>query len=198
MSGKCAGTCLSKSGFNRFDTVDRARMMKTRMFFEEPQKFFKKLAAELAYLEATTKRLTIRLNGLSDVKWEEHKLVDGKSIYEAFPTVQFIEYTRHLGRDVPANVDVTYSLNERTPKGYARALLESGGKVSAIILGKYQGGTITIDGKEFPVVDGDISDLRHLDPPGHVVSLRYKNTYVRSDAKASKVKPNGNILEATT
>ena len=34
----------------------------------------------------------------------------------------------------------------------------------------------------YPVIDGDVSDMRHLDPPGHVVALYAKGAKTRHDA----------------
>ena len=33
----------------------------------------------------------------------------------------------------------------------------------------------------FPAIDGDISDMRHTDPPGHVVALYAKGAKARQD-----------------
>ena len=45
---------------------------------------------------------------------------------------------------------------------------------------------LTLQGQEFPVIDGDTHDLRFLDPSGCIVGLRYKGSAAQLTADCQK------------
>lgn len=97
------------------------------------------------------------------------------------------------GRVTPRNYDLTFSFSG-TNETASRRELERGRRVAVVFLGmRHKGGewhAIGGAGKRLvanvplpenfwgiPVVDGDESDLRALDPGGVIVGLRYKNPH---------------------
>lgn len=122
----------------------------------------------------------MRLNVLSDIPWE---LVLGHVMEWYGQECAFYDYTKVAGRRPPAAYDLTFSFSG-TNQQLAINELEADRRVAVVFLGmKQKGGRWepfrygaqlprTFWGR--PVVDGDISDLRPLDPPGCIVGLRWK------------------------
>jgi len=119
----------------------------------------------------------VRLNGTSDIAWEKIKVVRGgvtyRSIMEAYPDIQWYDYTKILGRkralSLP-NYHLTYSLAEDNDAQAIQAL-EQGYNLAVVMrLGRNDPKPETWGG--YPVVDGDETDVRFLDPDGgHIVAL---------------------------
>lgn len=147
----------------------------------------RQLALELrAFLsEAKANNLipVVRLNGLSDIRWEiKGFMLDGKyhaSIFAAFPKVQFYDYTKIYNRNVKhiPNYHLTYSYSHKASSlHYAlRAIKHYGPDMNlAVVFNLPKGMPLpeTFMGRQ--VVNGDESDLRFLDPKGVVVGLTAK------------------------
>ena len=122
----CTAACLNTAGrggmFKKGETtnvIQKARIRKTQMFFEERMYFMNWLVKdiELAIKQSANKNLVpvIRLNGTSDLAWEKYEVVrNGKlyrNIFEAFERIQFYDYTKILGRKVKniPNYHLTFS-----------------------------------------------------------------------------------------
>jgi hypothetical protein len=151
------------------NTIQKARIRKTRYFFENRNAFMLDLYADIqrAIRFAERKGLTpvFRLNGTSDLSWEKYELgATGKNIFALFPTVQFYDYTKVLGRKVAGipNYHLTFSRADGNEKDCARAL-EQGLSVVAVY-------------DEIPadVPSADETDLRFLDPRGIMLGLKAK------------------------
>lgn len=187
----CEAACLYTAGRGAFTNVQQARINKTKLFFEHRQEFMLKLAKDIEKLikkaQAAGMTPLVRLNGTSDIRWEavkfDYTFINNKTrsvtIFELFPEVQFYDYTKISNRkDIPANYDLTFSYSG--VKGYAAHVtkaIEQGLRVAAVfrtreeIPGEFMG---------LETVDGDNSDIRHLDPAGVVVAL-YAKGKARSD-----------------
>ena len=197
-AGKCARSCLQYTGRNRFDSAAVARIRKTRMLFESPAAFQQLLDADLVSLRirADKQRLgfTARLNGISDIPWEliQHH---GRNVFERNPTIQFVDYTKTLGRltlGIP-NYCLVYSYNEKSDDKQVRHYLAHGGRVAMVFSGGELPESVKIGRNRFQVVDGDEHDLVHLHEPGVVLGLRYKRAYSPSTGKSMAVTENGFI-----
>jgi len=173
-SAGCRAACLNLAGQGRFPQVQRARIAKTRRFFEDREAFMEQLVAELAASkrQATRKglKLAVRLNLTSDVQWE-NVLHEGKTIYEWFPEVQFYGYTKVFKSILPGskarsfpNNHITFSRSESNEKHVAKAI-ELGVNV-AVVFDK-----MPLVWNHRPVVSGDNDDLRFLDPRNSIVGL---------------------------
>jgi hypothetical protein len=132
--------------------------------------------ADIATLAAKVARegwqkLVIRLDGTSDLGLAAH-------FAPLFPSVQFVDYTKVIKRARaqyddpahPANWSITFSASEVTSDNLLRGLLDNGVNVSVVFAGK----TLPFQHIGWPVIDGDVTDLRHLDPKGVIVGLRMK------------------------
>jgi hypothetical protein len=202
--GVCAGFCISQTGHNRFDHAKAARLRRTHMFRDNPTLFFELLDCDIRHhARIASKELlipTIRLNTLSDIPYENYRDMQGKNIFERHPNIKFLDYTKTMHRcrlGIP-NYTVIYSVNEKTNYRALRNLLTHGGCASVVFnlkKGEELPSRFKVNGRYFPVDDGDINDLVHLSAPGTIQGLRYKQAFHRKTGKA--VKPNSLfILEA--
>lgn len=195
MRGVCAGTCIGYTGQNRFDNAQQARLRRTHIFRDNPELFFALLDADLHAHEHKANKLgllpTARLNCLSDISWETYLDKDGKSVFERHPGIQFLDYTKilHRAKLGISNYYVTYSVSERTDYKELRNLLTHGG-TAAVVFNVKKGQPLPesfkVNGKRFPVYDGDTNDLIHLAPPGSIRGLRYKMAFSRRTRRALK------------
>ena len=157
------------------NAVQAARIRKTREYFENRDAFMTQLVNEVHAFarKAARKGLTpvVRLNGTSDIKWE-HVPADGApNIMSVFPKIQHYDYTKIANRrNLPPNYHLTFSASG-TP-GYAKFMqlaIDSGMNLTAVFRKTLPA---TFMGR--PVINGDESDLRFLDPSGVVVGLTAK------------------------
>jgi hypothetical protein len=114
-----------------------------------------------------------RLNGTSDIRWETIPCTrDGErfpNVMEAFPHLTFYDYTKLPNRrNIPANYHLTFSRSESNENRLA-GVVRRGLNVAVVFAGDlpetYRG---------LPVVSGDDTDLRFLDPKGCIVGLTAK------------------------
>jgi hypothetical protein len=173
-AGGCKVACLNKAGRGGFDPrVQVARIRKTRWYFADREAFmaalYKDIAKAIRYAEKKGFVAAFRLNGTSDIPW--HRM----GVMDAFPAVQFYDYTKvakRLTREtLPVNYHLTFSLAEDNESA-ARTVLAAGGNVAAVFRDKATRSRYMQTGfLDAPVVDGDETDLRFLDPAGSVVGL---------------------------
>lgn len=171
-SAGCTAACLYTAGMGAFSNVQQARIKKTKMFFEQREEFFKLLHKDIKSLIAKAKKENlvpaIRLNGTSDINWVRFKL------FEQYPEVQFYDYTKmlnHLTKDV-ANYHITFSKNESNDVD-CKIALERGYNV-AVVFNTKKGLSLPPFWNDYPVYDGDDTDVRFYDPDNHVIGLRAK------------------------
>ena len=193
-AGACAAGCLQFAGHNVFDSAYNARVRRTKLLIDSPEEFKTLLIADLYSLRRIAERKglipTCRLNGLSDLPWED--LIP--EVFAMFQDIQFIDYTKideRLLKRLPENYSLTYSWNEKANPEVVKQFITRGGRV-AVVFDLKKGEALperyTLHGlPDLPVVDGDISDLRHLDPEGCIVGLRWK---LPIDGNGAKSKAN--------
>jgi len=170
----CTKACLYTAGMGAFSTVQEARINKTKLFFEKREEFMSQLRKDIQALvkKATKLNMTpaIRLNGTSDIEWTR------TGIMNEFPTVQFYDYTKVLNRltkELPTNYHLTFSQNESN--GFEVATALNSGFNAAVVFNVKKGEEMIREWNNFPVYDGDDTDLRFMDPKGgYVIGLRAK------------------------
>lgn len=175
-SNGCKMNCLNTAGRGRFDNVQQARIRKTKMFFTQRQEFLDILVKDIKALikkaSKDNKQPVIRLNGTSDIAWENIEVIDGLNIFDIFPNVQFYDYTKRpdriINNDYP-NYHLTFSVNEINIK-VAYKLLNLG--YNAAIVFK----DIIPNNYAFrKVINGDNHDLRFLEGyQGAIIGLKAK------------------------
>ena len=178
----CKSACLNTAGrggmFKKGEntnTIQKARIRKTKYFYEDRAGFMLDLAYDIQKAIAFAKKqgLTpvIRLNGTSDLSWEKYEVpvFCTKNIFELFPTVQFYDYTKVLGRKTAdiKNYHLTFSKADGNDADVARAMTQ-GMNVAAV----FDEMPAEYMGKE--VINADETDLRFLDPKGVIAGLKAK------------------------
>jgi len=172
----CTAACLNTAGrggmFKKGENtnmIQKARIRKTNYFFANRDAFMVDLANDIrkAIKFADKQGLipVFRLNGTSDLSWEKYWVpVYDMTLFELFPTVQFYDYTKVLGRKVSAfpNYHLTFSKADGNDSDVAEALLQ-GMSVVAVY-----------DAIPAGVPSADETDLRFLDPKGIMLGLKAK------------------------
>lgn len=177
----CKLGCLYTAGRGIYSNTQQSRIAKTKFFHENREAFIALLVENIEALIRKSGRMgltpVVRLNGTSDLPWEKFACIrDGvkyASLMEAFPDLQFYDYTKILGRtkalSLP-NYSLTFSLAEDNDKRARKALAEGYNVAAVLRLKRKDAKPATWSG--FPVVNGDETDLRFLDPNGgHIIAL---------------------------
>jgi hypothetical protein len=197
----CVGDCLNTAGRGgmaplsaesvtidghtvRLNSVQRARIARTRWFFENRESFMDQLFMEIHRFVKKARRLglipVVRLNGTSDIRWENVFPANGaNNIFQVFPEIQFYDYTKIPNRKISAykNYHLTFS-NSARPE-----FVEIAEKAR-----QYYGDSISFvsvfKAKVIPTgwVNGDESDLRFLDPAGSNIGLIAKGRARKSNS----------------
>ena len=177
----CMAPCLNTSGRGAFPKIQRQRQAKTDYFKQHQQAFMLSMCADIWSLQrsAAKRNMTplIRPNGTSDIAYENIPVIDGKNIFQLFPDVQFYDYTKHPSRNLAGkyndNYDLTYSFSGITPiKITHKGLLNPYNSRTAVVFHKRSDIPLTFRG--YKVIDGDNTDVRHIEPKAVVVALYAK------------------------
>ena len=135
----CTSACLNTAGrggmFKRGEftnVIQKARIRKTKMFFEDRIQFMNLLVADIELAIKQSKRMNLvpvfRLNGTSDLAFEKYEVVRNgqlfRNMFTAFPEVQFYDYTKVLGRKIVdiANYHLTFSAADGNDSDVEKAI----------------------------------------------------------------------------
>ena len=163
-SKDCTKLCLFSAGRGKFDNVKKGRINKTEYYLKDKKGFLEQLKKEITKIskrhKKNGKKYAIRLNGTSDLNFSH--------IIKQFPEVQFYDYTKGLNRAIKnklPNYDITFSMSESNHKEVAIALYNRirTAIVTSFDFSKYK------SLYNYPVIDGDYTDLRFLDGFGLVL-----------------------------
>ena len=172
----CTAACLNTAGrggmFKRGETtnvIQKARIRKTEYFFSDRDAFmmdlYKDIQKAIKFAERQGLLPVFRLNGTSDLSWEKYTVGStDMNLFQLFPTVQFYDYTKVLGRKVSQyfNYHLTFSKADGNDSDVAEALLQ--GMSVVAVYDKVPAG----------VPSADEDDLRFLDPKGIMLGLKAK------------------------
>lgn len=200
------GGCLVNSGQAQvFSSINRARIAKTQRYLANRAEFMAELVRDVQrFIKWCAKhgvKPAVRLNGTSDIQWEvAHPCdKDGErftSIMEAFPEVQFYDYTKvykRVYRQLPSNYQLVLSYsgaNQRYADAVIGAAKDTGANVAVVFRSKGLRDSIVglsehLEGQERfmnrAVIDGDQTDLRFLDPQRVIVGLYAKGRAAKAD-----------------
>lgn len=171
----CRGVCLKYTGKLALPVNAEPRILKTRYFYAYPIQFLNQLIDEMkkAAISAEKKGETIqfRLNGTSDINWENYLHMD--RLIEDIPALtKFYDYTKNPSRSVnPDHYHLTFSISDRKSSiTTGLEYLEKGQSV-AVVTSKTEKAAVMESGL---FVDGDLSDHRPQDPKGSIVLLAFK------------------------
>ena len=170
----CKAACLNTAGrggmFKRGETtnaIQKARIRKTVQYFFDRETFLADLEADIRkgikFAEKQGLTPVFRLNGTSDLAVEKWGII------EKFPTVQFYDYTKVLGRKVShlKNYHLTFSAADGNDADVAKAIAQ-GMNVAAVF------DEVPAMHMGRPVINADETDLRFLDPKGVIAGLKAK------------------------
>ena len=179
----CEKACLYSAGRGAFNSTQKARINKTKRLFEDRIEFLNDLVYSIKTVirKAEKKGLTplIRLNGTSDLLWEKIPVtlngIEYANVMEAFPNVQFYDYTKIPNRkNLPSNYDLTFSYSG--VKGF-----EKYNKIASVNPNLSRIAVVFLKADNIPsiflnreVINGDNSDVRHIDPKNSVIGLYAK------------------------
>ena len=184
----CFDGCLNSAGRGAFNSVQKARKAKTEFYYQNQKAFLLSLCADIWTIQNRAKNLglipLVRPNGTSDIPYENLPVIDGKNIFQLFPDVQFYDYTKHPNRNLQGktfgNYDLTYSFSAITPKPISiKGLTNKHNSRVAVVFQKQADIPDTF--RSWVVVDGDNTDVRHIEPRGVVVALYAKGKAKRED-----------------
>lgn len=176
-TSECRAGCVSFAGRGSYSTVQNGRIRRTLFLNENPEAFLGLLTYEVGrVLTKHGEDGRVRLNTFSDLPWE----VIHPDLFSRWSKLKFYDYTKWPARAVPPNYRLIYSASEKTTDQEIEAILGYGGNVAVVfdirrkdpLPAKYLG---------FPVIDGDKSDDRYIDPHGIVVGLRSKGRMRRQN-----------------
>ncbi len=177
---ECRANCLgTETGRNIFAAALAAKVARTRLWHSDPAVFKHHLRNEVGSALRSAIRagmkLAVRLNVYSDLPWE----VAYPGLFEAYPEVQFYDYTKVPGRyRRPSNYHLTYSYSGSYASATTALDYQGHGVNTAVVMDTARGQPLPGDhallNLRLPVVDGDLNDYRPADPKGCVVGLRFK------------------------
>jgi len=163
----CRAACLHTAGNPAYmKGKARARLERTRLFWERRDLFMALLHAEIALAITVAARHAMqpafRLNCTSDIRWEKQYMPGSKvSIVAAFPMAEFYDYTKIPARVTPANYTLTFSLAEHNDAKAAREM--ANGRNVAVVLNLGRNKPFPAVWNSRPVVNGDEHDFRPID-----------------------------------
>ena len=176
----CKAACLNTAGrggmFRKGEntnTIQKARIRKTESFFADRENFMADLASDIRKGIKLAAKLNLtpvfRLNGTSDLSWEKYAVEGADNIFALFPTVQFYDYTKVLGRKVKhiPNYFLIFSKADGNDSDVAEAILQ-GMNVAAVF------DKVPAEHMGRPVINADEHDLRFLDAKGVIAGLKAK------------------------
>ena len=168
-SAECRLACLYGAGMaGVFPSIKRARIAKTLWYLRDPKSFMDSVRADMCRLIVLAAKRSLkpctRLNGTSD----DPKLA--RAVAASFPEVQCYDYTKIPApwKRTTANYHLTFSFSGTNLPACLDAL-HHGINVAVVF-----SGSLPATWNGYPVINGDESDLRFLDPVGVIVGLSTK------------------------
>ena len=167
------------------NSVRQSRMDKARRFMRDRAAYMRDVVRSIELAERKAARmglaLCVRMNGSTDISWEGIACERGgarfRNLMDAFPHIQFVDYTKiasRMRRALPANYHLTLSRTERNDATVAD-VVRAGGNAAVVF------DSVPAEWQGLRVIDGDAHDLRHLDPRGVIVGLTPKGRKAKRD-----------------
>lgn len=197
-AGLCFSVCLDKAGRLGLPEAERTRLNRTELWMRHRDLYWQKLWDELRRLSDKAHRegllAACRLNGTSDIPWEEHRSGLNTLLWWA-GSVMFYDYTkdyqrylRWLERKPPFhdnvlrnNYHLTLSWNEKLPQWQVlveqlicSSIESPKGDAGDVVLSFVWSGERPSVFAGLPVVDGDRHDLTFLYEGPVALALRAK------------------------
>jgi hypothetical protein len=174
----CSQACLHTAG-NPVYMVgkERARIAKTKLYFESRMAFMVLLFDDLVWLanQANNKGLVagFRPNATSDIPWEKLAL-NGLLLtdHAKYLKIELYDYTKNVKRALTQPYHLTFSRSENNQNDCIKVL--NAGHNVAVVFSVSKTKPLPAQWQGFDVIDGDESDWRPGDKRGVVVGLKAK------------------------
>ena len=133
----CAEACLNTAGRGHMNSVQEARIRKTKMFYEGKANFLHFLNKDIYAAKRKAKREGLqpcfRLNLTSDISWERYGIIQSN------PDVQFYDYTKNhvraikfANKELPENYHLTFSRSENHKISFIQSMVNLGTNVAVV------------------------------------------------------------------
>ena len=186
----CIKSCLYYSGRGKFKNVQQARLNRTKLYLTNQPEYFNQLITEIQALikKAAKRELSplIRLNGTSDIRWENIGFTFEdtyyRNIFEFFPNIQFMDYTKIPNRvdsknglnNWPSNYDLTFSYSGAPEfQKYNQRAIDKGVRI-AVVFDKVETIPLQFHGRK--VLSGDDNDLTFTKDKNSILALYAKGS----------------------
>ena len=174
----CAEACLNTAGRGHMNSVQEARIRKTKMFYESKANFLHFLNKDIYAAKRKAKREDLqpcfRLNLTSDISWERYGIIQSN------PDVQFYDYTKNhvraikfANKELPENYHLTFSRSENHKISFIQSMVNLGTNV-AVVFDKDLQQNGSGKWEDMITINGDKHDLRFLDKPNRIIALKAK------------------------
>jgi hypothetical protein len=171
---ECHVACLNTAGRGNFNNVKSARLRRAKLFNDNRGEFFAQLIEDIHKLKAQAKKqnlqAVVRLNGTSDIEWENIKVTGDYTIFNLFSDLQFYDYTKNPNRkNLPSNYDLTFSYSGvKSFIKFNRQALSNNMRVATV----FKIMPAQFEGRE--VINGDDHDARFIEDKNIIVGLKAK------------------------
>ncbi len=186
----CIAGCLNTSGRGRYQKTQLARIARKQFYLKHRSEFkamfMKELDAHLRKCDRLNKLPCCRLNGLSDIPWENV----WPELFDKYMFVLFYDYTKSAKRcmasyALPSNYHLTFSRSETNDKE-VRSVLRSHRRNVAVVF-EDENYPAKFMGRE--VYSMDDHDLRFLDPiEGGKIGALYAKGRAKKDTSGFVVR----------
>lgn len=180
----CADLCVLTHGRGAFPNVRNARAARVQALLDHPDAMAALLAADIDRMcrrasRAGTYTWGLRLNVASDLAWEtvapwlvRRAVERGALVYD---------YTKRWTREpMPMQgYRLTFSAAGHSVARIQDAI-DRGRNVAVVFADVAKSDAMPAEWHGMPVLDGDVHDVRYVDPVGHVVGLRAKGKAIHS------------------
>ena len=166
----CRSACLYSAGRGAMSSVQMSRLRKTLFMQQYPAQYSAVLFKEVGRVKRKADRAglipLIRLNGTSDIRFERTQ----PDIFKAYSDVTFYDYTKLANRrDLPANYDLTFSYSGMPNyQSQVKLAIDAGMRIAVVF---QNAGIIPKTFLGLDCVDGDDSDVRHIEPQNVITAL---------------------------
>lgn len=162
--GHCTSVCVLDNGNGRYNSVQKARNVKTQFLAKHPLDFVRILGSEIKKHSDEQEEVLVRLNVNSDLRWYNvlPSLTNNKC---GLPNVSVYDYTKNpavLQGDgmVGERYRVIYSVNEDSNLDKVVKFIQKGG-TAAIVTNRKKNQQVIDSYMGVQLVDGDKSDDRY-------------------------------------
>jgi hypothetical protein len=175
----CMASCLFTAGRGRFSNVKIGRLRKSEFFLSNKDLFMEQLVTEItkAVRNKKDKQICVRLNGTTDVPFENIKVGKFDNIMSMFPDVQFYDYTKvfaRLKKELPKNYHLTFSRAETETNHKESLLALQMGFNVAVVFNVKDETELPTTYMGFKVINGDMHDLTFLHDKNTIIGLKAK------------------------